>query len=372
MFEPLISVLDEFVGTGVVGSDCVVYQDGKEIFRRQTGCAEAETNRPLTGKERYNLYSCSKPITVTAALQLYEKGLYKLDDPISLYLPEFAEMTVKEGDTLRKAQTPITIRHLFTMTAGLSYDTNSPGVQRAREATGGRCPTRETMKYLAQDPLLFEPGTRWNYSFCHDVLAALVEVLSGERFGEYVREHIFDPLGMKDSTFLLPDSELSTITPQYRFNTPDGSRLNCGPAIQLYKLGSEYESGGAGLISTLEDYIKFAEALRTGVLLRPETVKLLSTDQLSPQVRPTYSGSAYGYGLGFRCPLDNPGSFTDFGWGGYAGAYLCIDLPRRISFFYVQHGIRSPIHLVRHRLYLALLHSLGETDLHKGGETVDP
>ncbi|MBE6611408.1 MAG: beta-lactamase family protein [Ruminococcaceae bacterium] len=216
MLEKLDSLLDSFAGIGVPSFDCLVYHHGKPVYRRMHGFSDYEKQTPICGNERYFIYSCSKPITVTAALTLYEKKLFDLDDKLSDYLPEFANMTVRDGDTVRPAEGAITIRQLFTMTAGFTYNLGSANLKDGIAATGGKALTREMMKYLAKDPLAFDPGARFEYSLCHDVLAALVEVLSGMKFGDYVKKNIFDPLGMKDSTFCLPVSDYDTLCAQYR------------------------------------------------------------------------------------------------------------------------------------------------------------
>ena len=134
----------------------------------------------------------------------------------------------------------MTVRHLFTMTAGFSYNLGTPGLAEGKAATDGAAPTREMMKYLAKDPLLFEPGTKYNYSLCHDVLAALVEVLSGMRFGDYVKKVIFDPLGMKDSTFCLHREEYDSLCAQYCYNAETKTYANCG-RTNGFIIGSAYE-----------------------------------------------------------------------------------------------------------------------------------
>ena len=257
-------------------------------------------------------------------------------------------MTVKTEDGVRPAKKQIRMRDLFTMTAGLTYDLHSPGLERARTETQGRCPTRETMKYLAQDPLAFEPGTRYNYSLCHDVLAAAVEVISGEKFEVYVQKHIFEPMGMKDSSFLLPEGERCTLAPQYRF--ADGRPVRIGPEA-VHVLGSEYASGGAGLVSTTEDYIRFLEGLRTHQLLRPETLRLMTTDQLTEAERQSYGFlGRYGYGLGMRCPF--PGlPCQDYGWDGAAGAFAGVDPTRRVTLYYAQHLLALPNVDQRHQIF---------------------
>ena len=215
MFEKLKKFCDSFLELGVPGFDLAVYKGGECILRYMNGYSDLENKVKMNGNERYNIFSCSKVITCVAALQLWEKGLFSLEDKLSDYLPEFKEMTVKTPDGIKKAEKPILIKHLFEMTAGFSYDFHSPQLERARVETNGKCPTREVMKYLAKEPLLFEPGDRWEYSLCHDVLAALVEVLTGEKFEVYVKKNIFDVLGMNSSTFLLPDEEVGTVVPLY-------------------------------------------------------------------------------------------------------------------------------------------------------------
>ncbi len=342
MFARLDAYLDAFLDMGIPGCDTVVYKDGVCVYRGMRGYSDLEKRIPMMGNERYNIYSCSKPITAVAALQLWEKGLFRLSDRLSEYMPEFEHMTVRACDgSIVPAKNPITIEHIFTMTAGFSYAVGTPELIRAYEETDGHCPTRETMKYLAREPLAFEPGTDWQYSFCHDVLAALVEVVSGERFGEYVRKNIFDPLGMKDSTFNLPDAELDTLCTQYRFSGIPRTPVDIGKNIALYKLGSMYESGGAGCISTVDDYVKFLEAVRVGdVILKNETIDFMCRDRLNEQTRQNYWYPNYGYGLGVRCPKE--GYTTDFGWGGAAGAYLMIDRVNGITAYHAQHTLNSP------------------------------
>ena len=340
MFTKLVQKLDSFIEMGIPGYDCIVYRKGECVFRHFSGYSDTLNKIPINGKEVYNLYSCSKFITCAAALMLYEKGLFKLEDKLSDYMPEFEEMCVKTSDGIKKAKKSITIENLFCMTAGFSYDLNSPMIIKCKEETNGKCQTRELMKYLAKEPLLFEPGEGWEYSLCHDVLAALVEVVSGMRFGEFVKENIFKPLGMENSTFLLDDSHLDIVSTQYTFND-ETKRSEICPKTIVYKFGTEYESGGAGCISTAEDYIKFLEGLRTGKLLKPETVNLMSTNRLTSEQLKSYYVKNYGYGLGVRCSMGND-NITDFGWGGAAGAYAFVDVKNKISAFYVQHVLNSP------------------------------
>ncbi len=349
MFEKLKEFCDSFLELGVPGFDLAVYIDGECVLRHMNGYSDLENMVKISGKERYNIYSCSKAFTCTAALQLLEKGLFSLEDKLSDYMPEFVEMTVKTEAGIKKAEKPILIKHLFEMTAGFSYNCHSPQFKKAIEDTNGKCPTREVMKYLAKEPLLFEPGDRWEYSLCHDVLAALVEVISGEKFENYVKKNIFDVVGMTDSTFLLPDSEIETIAPQYRFE--NGKAINIGKGIDIFKIGSEYASGGAGAISTVDDYIKFLEGLRTYKLLKSETIKLMMSDRLKENQKMNYwHRDNYGYGLGVRCPKKDS-KFIDFSWGGAAGAYWSVDVQNGISIYFGMHLWSSPVQGIRSLLY---------------------
>ena len=368
MFEEVRKLTDSFISDyEIPGNDCIIYKDGKEVYRHFAGYSDIENRIPMNGKEVYNIYSCSKPITATAGMQLVEKGVIRLEDPLYEYIPEYRNMYVHTGGELVPdpafpkrvtrvggefvpAKNVITIKDLFCMTAGFSYDTDAKCFKELWEKTDGRCPTVEAAKALAKEPLLFEPGEHWEYSLCLDVLAAVIEIASGKRFGEYVRENIFEPLGMKDSTFLLPAEKLDTVCAQYQCDIFTRERKNCGKEIRNvdcrcwpYKIGSEYESGGAGCISTVEDYVKFMEALRKGgVLLSQETTDLMCTDMLNAEQKKTFWQTGYSYGLGVRVPDPAQGT-TDFGWSGAAGAYMAIDRVNGIMLYYAQHVLFSKI-----------------------------
>ena len=341
MYQELKDLMDQFLSIGVPGFDAIMLKEGTCVFRHSGGYSDVEKQIPITGNERYNIYSCTKMITCTAALQLWEKGLFSLEDPLSDYLPEFKSMTVRSGSTVVPAKNPITLRHLLTMTAGFSYDVDSPQLRQLKEETQGKCSARDVARALAREPLLFEPGARWEYSLGHDVLAAFIEVVSGQTFSAYVRNHIFEPLGMHHSTIGATDDELDTIAPLYAFDQQTGRRSCLGKTdYARLNIGSHFESGGAGCISTLADFVKFLEALRIGdVILKSETIATMTTDQLTDEQRKTFWwGHRSGYGFGVQCPK----SGTDdhfFGWSGAAGAEPIIDREHGITFFYVRHII---------------------------------
>ena len=188
-FQKLKQFMDRLTEEKVPGNAICVYQDGKRVFDYASGYADLETHTPMTGRELLNIYSCSKLTTVTAALQLYEQGVFLLTDPLSEYMPEFRQMDVcTEDGHCEKAKNPITIGNLFSMTAGFNYDIGLLNTEELREQTGGRFDTETVVRSLAKQPLCFEPGTRWQYSLCHDVLAGLVCVLTGKPFRVYVQD----------------------------------------------------------------------------------------------------------------------------------------------------------------------------------------
>lgn len=368
MFEKTKALCQKFLDMGVPGFDLMVYKDGKEILRHKGGYNDLESQTPIRGNERYHIYSCSKPITCVAAMQLWEQGKFSLEDKLSDYIPEFAQVTVKTPQGIQKARNPILIRHLFEMTAGLSYTVYAPPLRQYYASTGYRCPTLDTVRQLPKVPLLFEPGTSWKYSLCHDVLAALVEVWSGQKFQVYVKEHIFDVLGMEHTDFLVPKDRYHTLATHYAWDT----KLE-RPVVKednWYRPGTEYASGGAGCVSTVEDYIKFAEELRCGTkLLKRETYEMMFTDRLTPEQTEAYTQkTAHGYGLGLWTPKAG-GSRPDVGWGGAAGALLAVDIPNGISLFYIQHMLYSPNQPIRQQVYTTVLEELTGIQTHQSQAT---
>lgn len=347
MFEKLEAFLDGLREHPVPGNDCIICRKGEVIYRHTAGLADKAKGIPMTGKERFQIFSCSKLITCCAALQLWEKGAFQLDDELFRYLPEYENMTVKTPDGIAEAKNKITLRHLFTMTAGFNYNLNAPAIRRAYDATKASCPTREVIRYLAQEPLDFEPGLKWQYSLAHDVLAAVVEELSGMEFNEYVTRNIFAPLGMESCTFLLPAAEAHTLAPLYREITAEDRLCELNGignyGTSPFRPGPCYASGGAGCVSTVEDYNKLLQALCIGErILKRSTIDLMRTDALNDeQQTATWSGPYYSYGLGVRCPRRGCTERTEFGWGGAGGAYFCIDPGRELTVLYMQHVYTS-------------------------------
>lgn len=365
-FRSMRDLMNRLTSWRIPGNAAVIYQDGQEVFSYSSGFADLETKESMTTEHLLNLYSCSKVATVTAALQLYEKGLFLLDDPLYEFLPEFRDMTVKQTDgATKKAENPITLRHLFTMTSGLNYNCGVPAFAKARELTGGNMDTRTVVRCLAEEPLDFEPGSRWQYSLSHDVLAAFVEVVSGKKFRDYMKAHIFDPLDMDACYHNEPAQDRMASLYRYENSAEsDVVKLQSGAVQQTegrivktrksnhLVFGSEYDSGGAGITATVADYAKFCAALANKGLgltgnriLAPGTVELMKTNQLTPSLQkdfnwPQYRG--YGYGLGVRTMVDRAavgfnGSSGEFGWAGAAGGAVFIDTDLNLAMFYAHH-----------------------------------
>ena len=372
-FNLLKNLLDNFVSDGYApGNSVLVYLKGKKVFDYSCGYSDVQNQIPMTGREYVFLYSCSKIATVTAALQLLEQGRFLLDDPLYEYIPEYREMCIKYKDgNIVPAQKHITIKNLFNMTAGFSYNTELDYIKKANTLTKGKMTTGTVIKCLAEEPLLFEPGERFSYSMCHDVLAYLVEVISGKKFSNYVKENIFDSLGMESCTYHLTPDIKKNMAVQYRFvsndsndetdivkaqsgcDAKDGYFVDVGPTNSLI-FGDEYDSGGAGIISRPQDYTKLASALSNfGTayngerILSPQTVELMRTNTLDENQIKSFSWKSllgYGYGLGVRTMVDRAkgGSLSnigEFGWGGAAGSSVHIDPKIGLAALYTKHTL---------------------------------
>lgn len=353
------------------GNAVQIYLRGKKVYEYASGYSDLENQIPTTGEELVNLYSASKVTTVTAGLQLLEQGKFLLTDPLYEYIPEYRHMALKLPDgSLGEAERPIRIQDLFCMTTGLSYDRTMLCSKELGELTNGRYDTETAVRYLAKMPLDFEPGTKWQYSLSHDVLAGLIAIIEGKPFRQYVKEHIFDPLDMTESFYHHTPEIEARMSKQYMLMPYDGGNPDlieaqrCGRTkkgwfrrdagtegtFATFVPGPEYDSGGAGIISSVPDYAKLAVALSMGGtgltgerILSPAAVELLHTDALTPQNRDSYDwNKGYSYGLGVRTLVDKAAAgvlspLGQFGWGGAAGAMLIADTTNQLAIFYAQH-----------------------------------
>jgi CubicO group peptidase (beta-lactamase class C family) len=347
----LTGYLDSLYQKGIPGCDCIIYHRHKPVFRHIVGFVDAENAKPLTKANTFWLYSASKLITCVAVMQLAEKGSIGLDSPVADYLPEYGRLKVRNGSDIEQAKNTMTIRNLLSMQSGLNYNLEAPSILNILKATENQATTRQVIEALANEPLDFEPGTHYQYSLSHDVLGAVVEVVSGFKLGEYFEENIFKPLGMKNTGLELTSQRKAAMADQFEYND---DTMTSAPRTKdnAYVLSEKYESGGAGLISTAEDCILFLDAMcNRGIssdgyrLLSAEAIDAMRQDQLDDVTREDFNmlgKIGYGYGLGVRTLVEKEQSgakspLGEFGWDGAAGAYALIDVENSLAIFYVQH-----------------------------------
>ena len=353
-FEKLKDFLDYSLPMlGVPGSDTVIYKDHEPVFRYQSGYDSLRFGTPVRDNALYNIYSCTKVATCVAAMQLVERGDLLVDDPLCVYFPEFTDMQVLGADGgLTKAKEPIRIKHLFSMTSGLDYNPDTPAIKRVIEQTDGRAPTLDIVGAIADRPLLFEPGTAYRYGLSHDVLGGVVELVSGMKLGDYMKENIFDPLGMTRTSFDRSDERISCLATQYTYDKTAGAPVEIGPGIR-FALGSEYQSGGAGLISCVDDYVLLADALahmgvgRSGErILSSFGVELLRSPIVPQEMFRKgnkcvqHRGYAYGYGVRVNVDPASVGNLTPkgaFGWDGAKLSIFSADPANKIAIFHAEH-----------------------------------
>lgn len=346
-FEKVTAYLESLVQRELPSCDLMVMQGHHVLYRHTCGWRDAAHSQPLDGTETYCLYSCTKPVTICAALQLVEAGKLALDAPVARYLPAWGSLRVRSGDGLRPAGRTLTVRHLMSMQSGLDYQLD-PAWREAH----AQADTLEFVQALAEKPLLFEPGTDYCYGLSHDVLAAVMEAVTGQRFSAYVKEHIFAPLGITALTFDTVQAQTGHPCAQYYCHGTDAPLEACAPLENPYRYTPHYESGGAGLMGMVADYMRFADAVACGGtdaqghrLLNRETIDLWRTPQLCAKAKQTFDATArklgYSYGLGVRTRVDTSigrgGPLGEFGWSGAAGSYVIMDPAHELSCFLALH-----------------------------------
>lgn len=360
-FEKLEAYLDTLEAAyGIPACDCSVRHHRTEVFRHTAGYADIARSKPVSTNDLYFLYSATKVITCTAVMQLVERGRLGLEDAVDRYLPEFAHMQVlldtppeympiPWGGETAPAKNRIRIVDLMTMTAGLSYDLQAEPIVRLQKDSGNRATTREMIAAIAQCPLLFEPSTRYRYSLAHDVLAVVVEVVTGVSFSAYLQQNVFAPLGIHDMHFALTASNRDRLSEQYQVDPQSKHRTSIG-RTNRFVLTERYESGGAGLISTVDAYAVFVDAMCCGGVGK-NGARILTMESINQMRRNRLEGilledfhsrgkNGYGYGLGVRTLIDrsdSPSPLGEFGWDGAAGAYVLIDPEHELGIVYAQH-----------------------------------
>ena len=334
--DKINSVMDRGVAEGrIAGCSAIIFKDGKEAFFNTWGYQDLENKTPLSRETIFRIYSMTKPITSVAAMQLVEQGKMNLDDPVSKHLKAFRNLKVADLQTdpnedgelaTVEPGRPMTVRDLLRHTSGLSYgffDRDHP-VDQIYLKRGVMLWDRniaETVEKLGEIPLKHQPGDRFEYGASSDVLGRLVEVVSGERFDRYLQKHIFEPLEMNDTHFVVPKEKRGRLAVMYRDDsegelTPSGSRSS----MRFVSDSNQFFSGGGGLCSTIGDYLNFARMLadegrwKGRQIIQSATLKEMYTNQLGSTKN---SSRGFQFGLGFRISKQKTGH--DYSWGGIAG-----------------------------------------------------
>ena len=350
----LDAAMRKSVDDGLVrGISTLLVKDGQVINYDQYGIRRAADEAPVTEDTIFRIYSMSKPVTGVALMTLYEDGAFSLDDPITKFVPELADLKVFEGmdeagePILVNAERPATMRELMSHTAGFAYGlfSDDPVNKMFAEAEVLASPDLETyISRLATVPLLYQPGTNWAYSTAVDVQGYIVQKLSGKPLGQYLQDEVFAPLGMADTAFYVPDEKRDRFSDVFTPNAETGDLVPLEAASFAFRKGEiGMEKGGHGLVATMGDYARFCQMLVNGGelngvrILEPETVELMRTDVLpdgvslfSDGVSPNPDMAGIGFGLDFAV-FEDP-SLTgasqpagSYYWGGAAGTWFWID-----------------------------------------------
>ncbi|MDD9918967.1 MAG: serine hydrolase [Rhodospirillaceae bacterium] len=373
----------DYVASGKLpGCLTAVMRRGKLAYLAHTGMADPDIGRPVDENTVFRIYSMTKPIVSAAIMTFFEEGRFQLDDPVARFLPEFADTPVwvdGDGSDMRTEPPaePMKIWHLLTHTAGLVYGARNDtpvgalcranGIDFSRRNGGDLA---ETVRRLAEIPLRWQPGTRWEYSVATDVLGRLVEVLAGQPLDEVLQARIFDPLGMSDTGFQVRTEQLTRFAALYTAKEGGIGRDDGSDDTASHARDVTLFSGGGGLVSTAADYLRFAEMIRRkGVLgdtriLGRRTVELMAMNHLpnnsdmAGMGTPVHSETSYegiGFGLGFSVVLDpatakaacSPGELA---WGGAASTAFWIDPEEEISVVFLTQLMPSSSYPIRREL----------------------
>ncbi|WP_419920391.1 serine hydrolase domain-containing protein [Candidatus Poriferisodalis sp.] len=395
--------LNRYVDNGrLPGVSVLVTRGGQIAYTHRYGHRDCERELPVTADTIYRIYSMTKPIVSVAAMQLYEQGCFQLKDPISRWIPSFAGARVFAGGNVMAYQTrepasEVTVHSLLTHMSGLTYDfhfaNEVDALYRANGFNWGPPGNlEETCDALAGLPLLFDPGTEWNYSYSTDVVGRLVEIVSGQSLDDYLAEHVTGPLGMVDTGFAVPPADVERFAanyttaalaarnfagntgrsaPSYLPDDPDLSRtLLDDPRTSAYLAPPKILSGGGGLVSTMGDYHRFTQMLRNGGelcgarIIGRRTLEFMASNHLPGGCdltacgRALFSEAAFdgvGFGLGFSVLLDPAkaqvlSSTGEFAWGGAASTAFWVDPAEDITVVFLTQLLPSSTHPLRPEL----------------------
>ena len=351
-------LIENYVGPGkIAGCQVMVARHGAPAYFKSFGDMDRERGRPVSDDTIFRIYSMTKPITSIALMMLFEEGRFQLNDPVHRFFPAWRDHEVwaqGEGASMvtRPPASPMTMRHVLSHTAGLTYgallDADPHPVDAVYQELGVRRADGETVTSfadkLAQVPLRFDPGTRWLYSLATDVCGCLVEAISGQKFEDFLQQRIFEPLGMTDTAFWVPESKVQRFAANYQRAADKSLQLIDDPLVSSYLTAPSFPSGGGGLVSTTADYARFCDMLRlqgtcNGVeIIGSRTLALMIKNHilggadLRQAAIGSFSETAYegvGFGLGFASTLDEVASGTigagDYYWGGAASTIFWVD-----------------------------------------------
>ena len=372
------SLMQGYVDRGdLAGMIATVARQGKTVYREKFGWADKEARKPMQDDTIFAIASMTKPITAVALMTLYEEGHFYLNTPVSKFIPAFKNVKVCAGVAengsliLTDIDRPVTFRHLFTHTSGLSYGWNPSDpvdreyqkAQKTLEEAKRSLTLAELADGLSRMPLAFQPGTKWRYSTSIDVLGRLAEIISGMPFDQFLAERIFKPLGMTDTAFFVSPEKMARVATIY--GHPKAGK-DCQPLTHIRPPSAlpKFVMPGGGLFSTVADYARFCQMLVNGGeldgtrVLSPKTVELFSLNHAPEDALPYNFGKddpyhhGYGYSLGTRVLMDVSksgvyGSVGEFGWDGAYSTYFWIDPQEQLyGLLMVQHSPNGfyPLH----------------------------
>ncbi|WP_408436110.1 serine hydrolase domain-containing protein [Paraburkholderia caffeinilytica] len=345
--KALDTVIFDAVNSGrIVGATVIAAKDGEIVYRRAAGFTDREARRPMTENEVCRLASMTKPIVCVTALALIDRDRLRLEDPVTRWLPDFRPKLPDGREPV------ITVRHLLTHTAGLTYGfleaEDGPyhrlGVSDGLDHSG--LSLEENLRRIASAPLLFEPGTAWHYSVAIDVLGAVIERVAGMTLPDAVQRIVMDPLGISSIRFVASDN--TVLATPYGDASPQPARMTdpfslaFGQSAIVYSPARAFDptafpSGGVGMVGTAEDYLRFAEAIRSGGagIIRPETVAAMTSNAIG-DLPVGAAGPGFGWGLGVAVLRDpaaakSPVSAGAWSWSGVYGTNFWVDPAAGIS-----------------------------------------
>jgi CubicO group peptidase (beta-lactamase class C family) len=362
--KDLDRLLELFIRRGVPGAALSVYRGEDCLYESYAGYRDMARTTPMDPETLFRIHSITKAVSALCGMMEYERGAFLMDDPVYEYIPEYRHMQVgvKQPDgtwRVEESKKPMLMKHLFNMNVGFyAYDDSptSRGLRECHEKLGGSkfqsdYSLAEEIRALAEVPMLFEPGDRWQYGYGIDIMAVVVEITGGMPLGRYMEEKIFAPLGMKDTGFRFRPGWRERMAECVR-HRPDGSVEHCSdllgdPLDSMYREDAAYEAADAGLISTLRDLQVFSAMLACGGKWKGERIvgrktidlmrqNLLTEAMLQEFTRTMPEMKGYGYGFGVRTYMDpaaglSSGSVGEFGWMGAAGAWMFADPAERLS-----------------------------------------